>query len=181
MHTFSCPAECNSFEVIFAIFTSPIFSLLSSTNLSTNLFLNLQFSWSKYSPTSHDLSHSHSQLLGFQINLLAENLYQSIFCIYTSIYLYSNVVYYYKTFASNLYLHLHVSCHFTCLDSLDLEIKLNTLTFMFLITSHFCIWIINIVAITATFTSFNTKRINNGLITINTNKFWFYFTFVISH
>ena len=46
-------------------FASSIFSVHSSTNLSTNLFLHLQFSKSKYSPTSHDLSHSHSQLLGF--------------------------------------------------------------------------------------------------------------------
>ena len=53
------------------IFTSSIFSVhfsaeLRSNNLSTNFFLHLQFSWfNKYSPMSHDLSHSHSQLLGF--------------------------------------------------------------------------------------------------------------------
>ena len=32
------------------------------------LFLLLQFSYSKYSPTSHDLSHSKSHLLGLQRN-----------------------------------------------------------------------------------------------------------------
>ena len=32
------------------------------------LFLLLQFSYSEYSPTSHDLSHSKSQLLGLQRN-----------------------------------------------------------------------------------------------------------------
>ena len=50
-----------------AIFTSSIFSVHSSTNLSTNLFRRFQFLESRYSPTSHDLSHSHSHLLGFQI------------------------------------------------------------------------------------------------------------------
>ena len=41
------------------------------TNLSTNFFLHLQFSKFKYSPTSHALSHSHTQLLGFQISPLS--------------------------------------------------------------------------------------------------------------
>ena len=40
-----------------------------------------------------------------------------------------------QTLASNLHLHLHVSCHSVCLVSLVLNIRLNTLTFMFLITS----------------------------------------------
>ena len=52
-----------------SIFTSSIFSLHSPANLFTNLFLHLQFSQSKYSPTSHALSHS--QLLGFQAYLLS--------------------------------------------------------------------------------------------------------------
>ena len=45
-----------------------MFAGLPSTNLSTNIFLHIQFLGSKYSPTSHDLSHSHSQLFRFQIN-----------------------------------------------------------------------------------------------------------------
>ena len=48
-------------ELILIKLVSSIFSL------HTNLFLNLQFSVFKYSPKSHDLSHSHLQLLGFQI------------------------------------------------------------------------------------------------------------------
>ena len=44
------------------------YSLHSSTNLSINLFLHLQFLYSKYPVISYDLSHSQSQLLGFQIN-----------------------------------------------------------------------------------------------------------------
>ena len=46
-------------------------STLHFTNSSTNLFLHLQFLKSKYSPTSHNLSHSNSQLLVFQINPLS--------------------------------------------------------------------------------------------------------------
>ena len=45
-----------------------MFVRLPSTNLSTNIFLRIQFLGSKYSPTLHDLSHSHSQLFRFQIN-----------------------------------------------------------------------------------------------------------------
>ena len=40
-----------------------------------------------------------------------------------------------QTLASNLHLRLQVSCHFICLFSLVFEIKLNTLTFMFLTAS----------------------------------------------
>ena len=58
-------------KIILASFTFSIFSVHSSTSLSTNLYL--QFSYSKYSPTSLDLSHSNSELLGFQINPLSIN------------------------------------------------------------------------------------------------------------
>ena len=54
-------------ELILVKLVSSIFLLHSCINLSTNLFLHLQFSKSKYSPKSHDLSHSNLQLLGFQI------------------------------------------------------------------------------------------------------------------
>ena len=40
-----------------------------------------------------------------------------------------------QTHASNLHLHLQVSCHSMCLVSLVLEIRVNTLKFMFLTTS----------------------------------------------
>ena len=79
---------------------SSIFSVHSSTRLSTNFFLHLQLSQSKYSPISHDLSQSHLQLLGFQINPLSHTPYQSILCIHICICLHSNVVYCYK--------HLHL-------------------------------------------------------------------------
>ena len=60
-----------SVDVILASFAYSTFSVHSSISLSTDFFLHLQFSYSKYSPTSHDLSHSHSQLLGFQIDTLS--------------------------------------------------------------------------------------------------------------
>ena len=98
-------------KVILAIFTSSTVSVHSSTNLSTNFFLHLQFSCSKYSPTSNALSHSHSQLPGFQINPLSHthlsvnslhsHLHLSLFqrCILLQI------------LAPNLHSHLQVSCH----------------------------------------------------------------------
>ena len=49
-HSFSCPNK-----TIPAIFTSSIFSVHSSTNLSTNFFLHLHFLYPKYSLKSHDL------------------------------------------------------------------------------------------------------------------------------
>ena len=87
-------------ELIFTKLVSLIFSSHSSINLSTNLFLHLQFSESKYSPKSHDLSHSHSQLLGFQEYPLWHTPYQSVLYVSIDIYHHSNVVYYYK--------HLHL-------------------------------------------------------------------------
>ena len=53
-------------KIIPAIFTSPSLSLHSSTSLLTSFFLHVQFSL-----TSHDLSNSHSRLLGFQIDPLS--------------------------------------------------------------------------------------------------------------
>ena len=121
MHLFSCPAK-----VIPAIFTTSIFSVHFPTNLSTKLFLHLQFSKSKYSPTSHDLWYSQSQLLG--------HLYQSSLCIHTCIYHYSTFVYYYKHL-HQVCIHIYTFCAILCLVSLVLDIRLNTLTINFLTTS----------------------------------------------
>ena len=86
----------------------------------------------------HDLSHSRSQLLGFQINpllhiplsisLLHSHLHLSLFHLCLLL----------QTIATNLHLHLHVSCHSICLVSLALAIRLNTSTFMFLAISGTC-------------------------------------------
>ena len=79
--------------------------------------------------------HSHSQLLGFQayplshtplsINSLDSHQHLSLFqhCLLL------------QTIASNLHIHLHVSCYLICLVSLFLDIKLNTLTFKSFTTS----------------------------------------------
>ena len=107
----------------------------SSTNLSNIFFLHLQFSQSKYSPTSHDLSHPHLQLPGFQINPLSHS-HLSINYLHSDLHLSSvQRCLLLQTLPSNLHLHLQVSCHSMCLVSLVLGIRLNTLTFKFFITS----------------------------------------------
>ena len=124
-----------SARVILANFTSSIVSVYSSINLSTNFFLHLQFSYSKYSLKSQFLSHSHSQLLGFQTNHLLHiplpinslHSHLHLFLFQRSLLL--------QTIASNLHLHLHFSCHFINLVSLVLDIRLNTLTFKVFIMS----------------------------------------------
>ena len=84
---------------------------------------------------SHDLSHSHSQLLGFQINPLSHITF-SINSLHSHLHL-SSFHYFLslQIFALNLHMDLQVSCHTMCLVSLILDIKLNTLTFMFLMIS----------------------------------------------
>ena len=106
------------------------------TNLSANLFLHLQVLPSKYSPTLHGLSHSHSQLLGFQICSLSHTplsmislLSQRHLSSFQRCLLLQNL-------ASSLHLHLHLLCHFMCLVSLVLDVRLNTLTFQFCATSR---------------------------------------------
>ena len=65
--------ELHLFSFSLNIFTSSsIFSSHSSTDLSINVFLDLQFSKSKYSPISHDLSQAHAQLIGFQVYPLSD-------------------------------------------------------------------------------------------------------------
>ena len=84
---------------------------------------------------SHDLSHSHLQSLGFQIKSLS-HIPLSINSLHSHLHLYSfHLCLLLKTLASRLHLHLQVSCHSMCLVSLVLDIRLNSLAFMFLITS----------------------------------------------
>ena len=121
--------ELPSVKAISVIFTSSIFSVDSSINLSTNFFLHLQFSQSEYSPTSQIYHiHTHSYQDSKQI-LCHIHLYQLILCIHTCIYHHSNVVYYYKR------LHIINIYTYTFHAILVLDIKLNTLTFMFFIIS----------------------------------------------
>ena len=107
--------------------SSSIFSSHSSTNLSINLFLHLHLSQSKYSSISNDLLHSKSELLGFQVYPL---LHAPLSVNYLHLHLYLSLFQYcsvLQTTASNVHSHLHVSCHFMCLISLVLNIRLNTL------------------------------------------------------
>ena len=97
--------------------------------LQLSFSLQLQFSQSKYSPTSDDLSHSNSQLLGLQIDLVTYTFIS--YFLHSQLYLSSSQRFLLlQTLASHLHLHLHISCHFMCL------VLLNTLTFMFSMTSE---------------------------------------------
>ena len=78
---------------------------------------------------SQALSHSHSQLLGFQINSLSHTSL-SINSLYSHLHLFLfQRCLLLQTIASNLHLHLHFSYHSINLVSLVYDIKLNTLTF----------------------------------------------------
>ena len=91
-----------------ASLTSSTVSLHFSTNLSTIFFLHLQFSCSKYSATSYDLPHSHSQLLGFQINPLSHTPL-SINSLHSHLHLSSfQCCLFLQPLASSLHLHLHI-------------------------------------------------------------------------
>ena len=99
-----------------------ILSLHSSTNLSTNLFLLLQFLLSKCSPTSYDLLHSQLQLLLFQINPLSQ-LPLSINSLHSHLHLcVFHLCLLLQTLESNLNLPMQVSCHLICLVSLVLDV-----------------------------------------------------------
>ena len=97
--------------------------------------MKLFLHFSQYSSTSHDLSHSCSQLLVSQIHLLL-HIPLSINHLHSHLDLSSfHLCLLLQTLASNLHLHLQVLCHSVYLVSLVLDIRLNTLTLMFLITS----------------------------------------------
>ena len=110
-------------ELMLIKLVSSIFLLHSSINLSTYLLLHLQFSQSKYSPKSHDLSHSHLLLglLGFQICPLS-HIPLSINSLHSHRHLFLLQCYLLlQTLASNI----HFSCHFICFVSLVLDITIN--------------------------------------------------------
>ena len=111
----------HSVGFILTSLVSSIFSVHSSANLSTNLFLHLQFLW--------DLQHSHSQLLGLQINPLSHTPL-SINSLHSHLHLPSSQrCLLLQTLLLNLRLRLHVSCHSMRLASLVPDTRLNTLTF----------------------------------------------------
>ena len=82
--------------------------------IDQSFFLHLQFLWSKYSPTSHDLSHSQLHLLGFQINLLS-HIFLSTNPLYSHLHLSSfHFCLLLQTLEFDLHLHLQVLCHSKC-------------------------------------------------------------------
>ena len=107
----------SAIEIVSVLFNGIAFRISSShsnTNLSISFFLHLKFGSSKYSPTLHDLSQSHSQILGFQINQsshlplliisLHSHLHLSLFQRFVSL----------QTLTSNLQTHkFHAKTHNT--------------------------------------------------------------------
>ena len=78
---------------------------------------------------SHNLSHSQSQLLGFQINTLS-HIPLSINYLHSHLHLsLFHLCLLLQTLASNLHLHLQFSCRFICLISLVYEILYNIILF----------------------------------------------------
>ena len=113
-----------------------ITSVHSSTNLSIRVFLQTQLLESKCSPIPLDLSHSQSQLLGFQLNPLSHTLLSIKSSLHSHLHLSSlHICLLLQTLEVNLHAHLQVSCQIICLASLILYIRLNTLTFMLLTMS----------------------------------------------
>ena len=108
----------------------------SSVSLSIIHFLQRQFLLSRYSPIPQDLSHSHSQLLGLQLIPLSQAISSTKSSLHSHLHLSSlQICLLLHTISLNLQIHLQLSCHSICLVSLILEIRSNTLTLIFLITS----------------------------------------------
>ena len=87
---------------------------------------------------SHDLSHSRSQLLRFQMNPLS-HIPLSINYLHSHLHLSPfHLCLLLQTLASTLNLHLQALCDSACLVLLVLDIRLNTLTweYGFLMNKH---------------------------------------------
>ena len=108
-------------HISLAIFTSSIFSVYSSTSLSANYFLHLQFFFSniKWS-VAFTFTFTRIPNISF-ITYTFINQFFTIWLFHCCLLL--------QTLASSLHLHLHVSCHFMRLVSLVLDIRLKALSF----------------------------------------------------
>ena len=76
-------------------------------------------------PLSINSVHSHLNLSSFDLRLLLQTLASNLHLHFQRLLL--------QTLASNLHLHFQVLCHSICLVLLVIDIRLNALTFMFLI------------------------------------------------
>ena len=86
---------------------------------------------------SHNLSHSHAQLLGFQIYHLSHTILLIKSSLHSHLHLSSfHICLLLQRAEVNLHIHLQVSCHTICLVSLILAIRLNTLTLIFSVISR---------------------------------------------
>ena len=99
-------------QVIYQLFYFYIYSFYSLKILLCRIINPLS-----HIPFSVNSLHSHLHLSSFHLCLLLQTL------------------------TSNLHLHLQVLCHSVCLVSLVLDIRLNTVTFMFLIVSETYIFV----------------------------------------
>ena len=85
---------------------------------------------------SHNLSHSHEQVLGFQIYPLSYTNLLIKSSLHSHLHLSSFHIYLLLQITEvTLHMHLQVSCHTICLVSLIRAIRLNTLTLIFLAMS----------------------------------------------
>ena len=87
---------------------------------------------------SHDLSQSHSKILELQKKKKKKKKFFVTYALVhkpfalPAAFIVITMLLLLKTFASNLHIHFQVSCHSICIFLFVLEIRLNTLTFMFL-------------------------------------------------
>ena len=85
---------------------------------------------------SHDLSHSQLQLIGFQASPLPHLSLSINSSLHSRLHLsLIHLCLLLQILESSLHLQLQFSCHSMCLLRLLHEMKLNTLTFMFLTAS----------------------------------------------
>ena len=175
----------HSVEIISSSLVSSIFSVHSSANLLTNLFLHLQFLQSNYSLKSQDLQHSHSLLLGFKINPLSHtflsinslHLHPHLSSIIPTLFIVAN------TTVKSIFT-LTGLCHSMRLVSLVPDTRLNILTFRFFTTSgthNFVYGLLILQQLPLHFLVLMIKGKKHRVISINNNNLWSYFTFLIVH
>ena len=133
---------------------------------------------------SHDLSHSQSQLLGFQVNPLSHLSLSLNSFLHSHLHLSSfHFCLLLKTLASSLHLYLQVSCHSVCfvitpwhqIECFDIYVFKNILN------TPFNIWIIDITTTPTAFIYINTKMIKHRLIIVDIYYFCSCFTILIIH
>ena len=107
LNLFLCLFSCSA-KVILANFTSYLFLYILQPIYPLIFFDTFNYRSLNTHTISHDLSHSHTQLLGFQINPLSQ-VPLSINCLHSHLHLSSiHLCLLLQTLASSLHLHLQV-------------------------------------------------------------------------